>query len=245
MKRIRPRLSSKRALIAATTAGVAAIGLYVYASVGAWNDISQRTEVYKNQSTALTETFFATGDVSSADRRASVKKMVERGAISCEPGGMSAWQSSFSKELQDRQSQCDQAVKARDALASKAAAVKQYYETIDTITAIVRTLSVPEKSVSPSSYQSQLDRVQSVKSDLDQVDATGDASVSMKKAALTSVGKIESAWNGIIKANKKEDRGAFEKAMKNLTVAYASLGDISKTAKAAYVLVTDELATIE
>jgi len=245
MKRIKSRITKKSACIGGGVAVFLAAGVYSYMSVGAWDDLSQRTDAYANQTTSLTSSFFAREGVSSVERRDTIRKMAEAGTLSCTPGNMSQWQASLATGLKIRQAMCYEAIEVRDALATKAASLQEYYQTTDAIAAIIATLAEDNKSVSTKSYTAKLDAVKGVVSELESVDVDNDASITVKAAALAAVKKIESAWTVVIKADTQEDKAAYEKAIKTLSASYKGLDDIAEAAASAYRQATNELIPIE
>jgi len=157
---------------------------------------------------------------------------------------MSGWQTSINKDLKVLQARCYDAITSRDALATRAAAVEEYYQTADTISTGIGALAV-DGNIGAAAYQSRLDAAKKAVGELEAIDAAGDSSIAMKTTAVTVVKKIEIAWTALTKANAQENRDAYEKAVKELNDSYKELDDISKAAASAYVQVTEKLTAIE
>lgn len=245
MKPFHHSVLRNKTVIGVIAAVIMSIVLYWYTSVSAWNAMAQRVEVYEAQTSNLTDTFFATKGASSDQRRTAIKKLAEPRTLSCVSDVASGWQTAINKTYKDRQEKCNEALLARTTLAAKAASVERFYHSLDSISISIVKLSVPDKSVPATLYQSKLDTVQSVLAELTEITAKDTAPQEVRTEALTATKKIESAWISLIAAHKKEDKAAFLKAEDSLATAYGSLSAVTKVAHSGYVQLTNELSTRE
>lgn len=227
------------------------IGLVVsglFFSQKAWKDYDiESNQHFASAKTDIDNVITQTSDtnVSPADRLNNIievqVRLAEESKNYCEINPFISWQS-FIKQSSDKISSCNQQKDKLNQLLSKINDLTNYLKAEQELSAIIKTANdstsqnnQSDKWINVEAFWRQAVTSTSSLSDIDQFK-------DIKALAITNLTKIADVWQQLSSANASQNRSQFETACANLSIAYASLSEISAADTAQINILTTNLS---
>lgn len=220
---------------------VAAITVYVLASMQAWNAANTTTAQASTDlkqsvdSKLATETPPESTQVAIEQILKSYNDTLSKGP--CELSALFEWQSNL-PWLKDSRQECLNTAKSAAELATTLTTLQTFYKQTDAAALLLKQAS--ESTATTKDYTAAALSWQKIAEDKSL--STKDAFEPVGAKIISISDAISSAYTALAAANGKEDKAAFDAAKQTLADAYAQLGDVHTASASAQAPLVDAVS---
>lgn len=220
------KLSRKEYAIITVALAVICAAVYVFLSVRHWQQLETRTNhvesVYAEQMSVVHN------DTTTADKlRQTQTALSMHNDDLCTSTWWLHWQTSLVDSLGTLTDKCLQNTEHSQNLHRQLSTLNSLLEDEQKIIAIVAPLkSVDTKEIAAKDWSKQQAKVKVAQQEVSALDIGGDYEAVAQKLTK-QLGAMQTVWDKVQAANKKENRAAYETAVKELQAAYDELSEVA------------------